>query len=158
MSIERKDGMSIEGLLEVKAALEADTDKLELKRAVPEGAVELSGKGRGADPRMLADREKAIPVEGPRPAHKLKGLPGAAGLAKGGHRRRMAATAKPDKHAELRTRICETFHDSCGRCGRRRTHAALRSEGATVSEKVVCRIVAEEDLRAPSEETQARLL
>lgn len=64
--------MTIEELEAMKAALEADIDKLEFKRAVLEGTVELLGKGQGADPRMLANREKAILVESLRPAHKLK--------------------------------------------------------------------------------------
>ena len=45
MPIEKRDDMGIEELLEMKAALEADIDKLELKRAVLEGTVELLGKG-----------------------------------------------------------------------------------------------------------------
>lgn len=144
----KKKDMTIEELEQMRAALEADIDKLELKRAVLEGTVELLGKGQGTDPRMLANREKTILVESLRPAHKLKGLLDAVGLAKGSHRYQMAAMAKPDKYAELRMRICEIFHDSCGRYGYRRIHATLRSEGTTASEKVVCRIMAEEDLRA----------
>ena len=143
-----KQDMTIEELEAMKAALEADIDKLELKRAVLEGTVELLGKGQGAEPRMLTNREKTILAESLRPAHKLKDLLEAVGLAKGSHRYQMAAMARPDKYADLRIRICEIFHDSRGRYGYRRIHSVLRAEGITVSEKVVSRIMAEEDLRA----------
>lgn len=97
---------------------------------------------------MLTNREKTILVESLRPAHRLKGPLDAVGLAEGGHRCQMAAMAKPGKCAGPRMRICEIFHDSCGRYGCRRMRATLGSEGATASEKVVCRIMAEEGLHA----------
>lgn len=40
------------------------------------------------------------------------------------------------------------FRENDGRYGYRRIHAALRSEGVAVSEKVVCRIMKEEHLAA----------
>ena len=144
----KKKGTAIEELEAMKAALEADIDKLELRRAVPEGTVELLGKGQGADPRMLTNREKTILVESLRPAHKLRDLLGMVGLAKSSHRYQMAAMAKPDKYADLRIRICEIFHEGRGCYGYRRIHSVLRVEGVTVSEKVACRIMAEEDLHA----------
>lgn len=110
--------------------------------------VELLGKGRGADPRVLISREKTIPVESLRPAHKLRDLLGMAGLAKSSHRYQMAAMAKPDKCAGLRIRICGIFHEGRGCYGCRRIHSVLRVEGATASEKAACRIMAEEDLHA----------
>lgn len=144
----KKRDMTIEELEAMKASLEADIDRLELKRAVLEGTVELLGKDRSADPGTLTNREKTILVESLRPAHKLKDLLDAVGLAKGSHRYQMRALAKPDKYADLRVRIAEIFHESRGRYGYRRVHAALKIDGTTVSEKVVCRIMAEEELRA----------
>lgn len=132
----KKRDMTIEELEAMKAALEADIDKLEFKRAVLEGTVELLGKGQGADPRMLANREKAILVESLRPAHKLKDLLDVAGLARSSRRYQMAAMAKPDKYADLRIRICEISHEVRGCYGYRRIHSVLRVEGVTVSEKV----------------------
>ena len=67
----KKKDMTIEEPGRMRAALEADIDGYELKRAVLEGTVELLGKGQGADPGMPADREKTIPVESLGPAHRL---------------------------------------------------------------------------------------
>lgn len=144
----KKRDMTIEEPGRMRAAPGADIDGHELKRAVLEGTVELLGKGQGADPGMPADREKTIPVESLGPAHRLKDLLEAAGSAKASHRYQVRALAKPDKYAGLRIRICEIFHDSCGRYGHRRARSVSRAEGATVSEKVACRITAEEDLKA----------
>jgi len=97
---------------------------------------------------MLTNREKTILVVSLRPAHKRRDLLEVVALAKAGHRYQVRALAKLDKYAGLRIRICEIFHDSCGRYGYRRIHSVLRAEETTVSEKVVCRIMAEEDLKA----------
>ena len=91
----RKKDTTVEELEQMRAALEADIVKLELKRAVPEGTAELPRKGRGADQRMLTDGQKAIPVEGLRPAHRLKDLLEVVGLAKASHRHQARALAKP---------------------------------------------------------------
>lgn len=144
----KKKDMTIEELEAMKASLEADIDRLELKRAVLEGTVELLGKDRSADPKLLTNKEKTILVESLRPAHRLKDLLDAVGLAKGTHRYQVDALARPDKYEDLRMRICEIFHDSHGRYGYRRVHATLRAEDVVVSEKVVCRIMAEGELRA----------
>ena len=144
----KKKEMTIEELEEMKAALEADIEKLELKRAVLERTVELLGKDQSVDPRLLTNREKTILVESMRPAHKLKDLLKEVGLARGSYRYQVMTMARPDKYADLRIRICEIFHESCGRYGYRRIHAALKTEGITASEKVVSRIMAEESLRA----------
>lgn len=144
----KKRDMTIEEPERMRAAPGAGIDKLEPRRAVLEGMVELLGKSQGADPGMPADREKTIPVESLGPAHKLRDLLEVVGSAKASHRYQVRALAKPDKYAGLRIRICEIFHDSCGRYGHRRARSVSRAEGATVSERVVCRIMAEEDLKA----------
>lgn len=144
----KKRDMAIEEPGRMRAAPGAGIDKLEPRRAVLEGMVELLGKGQGADPGMPADREKTIPVESLGPAHKLRDLLEVVGSAKASHRYQVRALAKADKYAGLRIRICEIFRDSCGRYGHRRARSVSRAEGATVSERVVCRIMAEEDLKA----------
>ncbi|WP_217953155.1 IS3 family transposase [Adlercreutzia caecimuris] len=144
----KKGDMAVEEPEALRASLEADIDRLELKRAVPEGTVELLGKGPSADPTTLTTGEKTILVESLRPAHKLKDLLDAVGLAKGSRRYQVEALSRPDKYEHLRIRICEIFHESHGRYGHRRIHATLRVEGVRVSEKVVSRIMAEEGLAA----------
>ena len=117
----KKRGMTVEELEALRASLEADIDRLELKRAVLEGTVELLGKGPSADPTTLTTGEKTILVESLRPAHKLKDLLDAVGLAKGSRRYQVEALSRPDKYEHLRIRICEIFHESHGRYGDRKS-------------------------------------
>lgn len=142
------DGRTIEELEEYAASLRRDIGRLELRRAILEGTVELLGKDRSADPKMLTNREKTVLVESLRPARKLNVLLDAVGMAKSGCRYRRSALARPDKYANLRIRIAEIFHENDGRYGYRRVHAALKAEEVVVSEKVVCRIMKEAGLVA----------
>ena len=144
----KKDDRSIEELEEYAESLRRDIGRLELQRAILEGTVELLGKDPGADPGMLTNREKTILVESLRPAHKLNVLLDAVGMAKSSYLYQKKALLRPDKHADLRIRVAEIFHESDGRYGYRRVHAALRSDGIVVSEKVVCGIMREEGLVA----------
>ena len=67
----KRDDRSIEELEEYAESLRRDIDRLELQRAILEGTVELLGKDRSVDPRMLTNREKTILVESLRSAHRL---------------------------------------------------------------------------------------
>ena len=60
-----------------------------------------------------------------------------------------AVLRAPDKYAEIRTRTVDIFHSVSKRYGYRRIHVALKREGKTVSEKVVRRIMHEENLVVP---------
>ncbi len=125
-----------------------DIDRLELRRAILEGTVKLLGKDRSADPRMLTNREKTILVESLRSAHRLKVLLDAVGMAKSSYLYQKGALSRPDKHAGLRIRITEIFHENGSRYGYRRKRAALKMEGIAASEKVACKIMKDERLAA----------
>ena len=53
---------------------------------------------------------------------------------------------KPDKYTELRKDIRNAFEDSSKRYGYRRLHAVLTTDGRTIFEKIVRRIMSEEGL------------
>lgn len=59
------------------------------------------------------------------------------------------AQKRPEKHAELRVEVKNIFAENRKCYGYRRIHAAIRSKGITVSEKVVRRIMKEEQLAVP---------
>ena len=50
----------VDALKSQAAELQEQIKRLELRKAILEGAVELLGKGRGVDPGMLTNREKAL--------------------------------------------------------------------------------------------------
>lgn len=139
----KTDARTIGELEDHAARLRSDIDRLELQKAILEGTVELLGKDRSVDPRMLTNREKTTLVENLRQAHRLNVLLDAVGMPKSSCLYQKRAIARPDKHSCLRIRITEIFHENDGRCGYRRIHAVLKSEDIAVSEKVVCRIMKE---------------
>ena len=59
------------------------------------------------------------------------------------------AQIRPDKYAALRTKVQEVFAENQSRYGYRRVHAVIKSKGTIVSEKVVRRIMEEEQLVVP---------
>ena len=130
------------------AELEDQVRKLELKKAILEGTVELLGKDPGADSNRLTNREKTLLVQSLRPEWALGVLLGEVGLARSSYQYQVEAMSKPDKYADLRVRVAEVFHGSDSRYGYRRIHLELRKEGTVVSEKVVCTIMKEEGLVA----------
>ncbi|MBQ3282745.1 MAG: IS3 family transposase, partial [Atopobiaceae bacterium] len=146
----RKPGLpdDPEKLADMVVDLQEQVRKLQLRKDVLEGTVELLGKGRGADPNRLTNREKTALVEALRRNHRLKYVLEAVGLARSSHQYQVEAMRRPDKYAELRSDIRRLFAASDGTYGYRRIHMALASEGTRVSEKVVARIMREERLDA----------
>lgn len=59
------------------------------------------------------------------------------------------AQIRPDKYTVLRTGMKEVFAENQSRYGYRRVHAVIKSKGTIVSEKVVRRIMEEEQLVVP---------
>ena len=130
------------------AELQEQIKRLELRKAILEGAVELLGKDQGADPEMLTNREKALIANSLRPARKLNEILSELGMSRSSYQHQVEAMRRPDKHAGLRKRISEIFAASDGRYGYRQIRLDLRSEGVRVLEKVVARPMRELDLVA----------
>lgn len=95
----KKGGGSIEELEEYVESSRRDMDRLELRRAILEGTMELLGKDRSVDSGMLTNGEKTILVEGLRSAHRLGALLDAAGMAKSGYPYQKNALLRPGRHA-----------------------------------------------------------
>lgn len=144
----KTDARTIDELEEYVAELRSDIDRLELGRAIPEGDGRASGKRPERRPANAANREKATLAEGPRPAHEPDALLDAVGMPRGGCPYQKRALARPGRYSGLRIRVTEISLENDGLYGHRGIRAALRSEGATVSEKVFCRIMKEGRLAA----------
>ena len=138
----------VDALRSQAAELREQIKRLELRKAILEGTVELLGKGRGVDPGMLANGEKTLLANSLRPARKLNEILSGLGMSRSSYRYRVEAMGGPDKHAGLGKRVSEIFAAGDGRYGYRRIRLGLRSEGVRVSEKVVARLMRELDLVA----------
>ena len=95
-----------------------------------EGALEILGKGTGADPENeLTNREKTLLIESLRPRWRLCELLSALGMARSSYQYQQGALRAPDRDEEARRRISEVFDANDGIYGRRRIHDEPRDEG-----------------------------
>ena len=129
----------------------AESRELGIELALRRGALELVGKGRGADPENLTRREKAILVRGTSEAF---GLPVAVllarvGLARSTYFHQLRAMARPDRDEGLLALVREAFENSGRRYGYRRVWLELRGAGIVVSAKRVMRLMTRHGLVPP---------
>ncbi|MGE5507849.1 MAG: IS3 family transposase, partial [Chitinophagales bacterium] len=127
-------------------ALEDEVYRLRLERDILEAAAEVLKKGQGADLKQLTNREKAVVVGALREKYHLNELLHGLALSKSSYFYQCAALSAEDKYADLRERVLIAFARAHGRYGYRRIHAVITRDGKTVSEKVVRRLLREENL------------
>jgi transposase InsO family protein/transposase-like protein len=136
----------IEGLKEQLAAVNVELYHAKLELALRKGAIELVKKDPGADLEKLTNREKAILIDALRPEVPLNDLLLCLHMAKSSYFYQKDAIAAPDKYAELRVAVRKGFEASDSVYGYRRIHGRIARGGIVVSEKVVRKIMAEENL------------
>jgi len=96
----------------------------------------------------LTTYKKAILIDALRTKYPLNDLLEMTGLSKSSYYYQKTQK-QPDKYASLRTEVTEIFYDNQRRYGYRRVHATIKGKGTTVSEKVIRRIMKEEQLIIP---------
>ena len=144
---------SIDELREEIARLQEQADtlnrevyRLQLERDVLEKAAEIIKKDQGVSLKTLTNREKAIVIDALRDKYSLKELLAVFKMAKSSYCYQEAAMRAPDKYDDLRIKIQEAFENSRKTYGYRRINSVLRNEDVKVSEKVVRRLMHEENL------------
>ena len=144
---------SVDELLREKAELEAkvkrlesDVHKLQLERDILEKAGEILKKEKGISLDKLTNREKVYLIDALRKKYKLKELLPALMISKSSYCYQVQCINREDKYKELRSRIKELFDINKARYGYRRIHCLLKKNGIIVSEKVVRRIMSDEQL------------
>jgi len=141
---EKKDDLSTQ-----VAELQKEVQRLKIERDIYEKAAELIKKDQGINLQTLTNREKAIIINALRGAHPLNVLLKIIHMAKSSYSYQVVAI-KTDKYTSLRTNVKAAFKESSSRYGYRRIHSIIKSDGATVSEKVIRRIMKEEALEVPN--------
>lgn len=111
-------------------------------------AAEIIKKDQGINPRKLMNKEKASLIDALRTEYPLNDLLLMASISKSSYYYQKEAQARPDKYAALRTEVKEVLNENQSRYGYRRVHAVIKRKG-TISEKVVRRIMEEEQLVVP---------
>lgn len=112
-------------------------------------ASEIIKKDQGIDPRKLANNEKASLIDALRTKYKLKDLLKAVDIPKSSYFYQKQVQIKPDKYARLRIMVKHVFSENKSRYGYRRVHAEIKGKGMTVSEKIIRKIMDEEQLVVP---------
>ena len=126
--------------------LRRDVQRLQLEHDLLKKANELLKKDLGVDLRLLANREKTLLVDALRQIHSLPQLLVRLELARSSYFYHRARLRLGDRHARLRQRITELFELNHSCYGYRRVHAALARQYVRVSEKVVRRLMKQEQL------------
>ena len=103
-------------------------------------------KDPGADRTVLRNREKAVMIGALKDKYSLPELLNRLGMAKSSYYYQKKILRSSDKYQEQREKIRGLFEENKGRFGYRRIHALLKDRGITLSEKVVRRIMKEEEL------------
>lgn len=123
--------------------------RLQLERDVLETAAEVIKKDKGISLKTLTNREKAIVINALPMKYQLKDILKILHMAKSSYCYQLLALSKVDKYATLRKEVKSVFDESSNRYGYRRIHSVIRSAGTIVSEKVIRRIMKEEQLTVP---------
>ncbi len=126
--------------------LQKDIYKLQLERDILEKAGEILKKDRGINLKTLTNREKAVLIDALRDKYRLKELLSQLCMSKSSYCYQENTMRAPGRYAALRTRINEIFAENYCAYGYRRIYLELRNEGIIVSEKVIRRIMAQENL------------
>jgi transposase-like protein len=127
-------------------SLRRDIRRLQLEQDLLKKANEILKKDLGIDERLLTNREKTQLVDALRPTYMLAELLGEIGLPRSSffyHRARLEVT---DKYVEVRRAMTDIFECNYRCYGYRRMHAALTRQAVTISEKVVRRLMKQENL------------
>jgi len=136
----------VQSLQEQVKALEEEIYRLRMERDILELTAEMLKKDPGVDPKNLTNREKTMVIDALRGRYLLKQLLKHLHMAKSSYFYQCAAIAAGDKYTKIRGEIRIAFAEAQARYGYRRIHTVLTKSGRIISEKVVLRIMKEEQL------------
>jgi len=138
-----------DALLQEIQSLKKQIYHLQMERDILEKAAELIKKGRGINLRGLANQEKVKLIDALRDTYPLNELLKQLDLSKSSYFYQKDVSKGPDKYAGLRTMVRFIFAENASRYGYRRVHTVMKDNGKAVSEKVIRRIMREEQLVVP---------
>lgn len=126
--------------------LKEQIHRLELEKDILEKTTDIIKKDPGINPKQLTNKEKTEVIDALKNKYKLKELLRFLNLAKSSYFYQKAQLVKGDKYAQLREDITEIFNDNYKVYGYRRIHLALKNKGIVVSEKVIRKIMKQNEL------------
>ena len=119
---------------------------LQLEKDVLEKANELLKKEVGITLKDLSNREKAEVIGAILPKYRLNKLLIALKISKSSYYYQLNAMKQSDKYSDLRIYIKNIFEENYNSYGYRSIHATLKQLDITISEKVIRRLMKEDQL------------
>lgn len=144
-----------EALLAEVELLKKEIYLKQLELDILKKAAEIIKKGQGIDQQNLTNREKTILIDALRMEYSLNDLLMMTGLPKSSYFYQKESQKNLDKYTSLRAEVKEIFSENQSRYGYRRIHAVIKTKGTIVSEKVIRRIMKEEQLVVPYKKKRA---
>lgn len=129
-------------------ALKGELRRLQLEHDLLKKANEIIKKDLGVNLQLLTNREKTMLVDALRPAHAVKELLAALDLARSSYFYHRGQIRLGDRYVDVRRTLAEIFERNRRCYGYRRMHASLRRMCISLSEKVVRRLMKQENLIA----------
>lgn len=126
--------------------LQREVNRLQMERDILEAASVVLKKEQGVNLDEITNREKAEMINALRNKYQLNPLLSALRIAKSSYCYQNRALNTPDKYRYLRSSIRQKFSECYQSYGYRRIHSLLKNQGITISEKVVRRIMHQENL------------
>lgn len=135
-----------EALLAEVESLKKEIYRKQMELDALKKAAEIVKKDLGIDQQDLKNREKTILIDALRTKYPLNDLLEIMGLSKSSYFYQKETMKRPDKYISLKAKVKGIFCENQCRYGYRRVHAIIKNKGTIVSEKVIRRIMKEEQL------------
>ena len=130
--------------------LQDELSYLQMQKDILEKAGEIIKKDQGIFLEALTNQEKTRLIDALRPKYTLSQLLTLINIPKSSYCYHKKHLALPNKYNDVRSQIIDIFNAGKRRYGYRRIHASLKNIGIILSEKIVRRIMREENLVAKS--------
>lgn len=132
--------------IDVSSSHEMEELKKQMEIDILKETINVSKKDPSIDQAALSNREKAVIIDALKNKYSLLFLLKKLQLSKSSYYYQEKLLLHPNKYGSLQVRIKELFNENKSRYAYRRIHALLRREAIIVSEKIVRRIIKEENL------------
>lgn len=127
-------------------ALQRDVRQLQLEHDLLKKANELIKKDLGVDLQILSNREKTQLIDALKELYRLRELLAQLRIAPGSYFYHRTHICLADKYAAVRHSLAEIFEENRRCYGYRRLQASLAKRSVIISEKVVQRLMKQEQL------------
>ena len=147
-STKKKENIKQDDLLKEKETLEKKIERLRMEHDILVQSNELLKKDPGIDKTKLTNREKTQLVDTLKNDYSLIMLLQSLDLARSTYFYNKSRLNACDKYAEVRIKITKLFNENYQCYGYRRIVGALKKQHIVISEKVIRRLMVEENLKA----------